>query len=261
MRIAPYFIEEYVRWSDVDFAGIIFYGAYVRFFEIAETELFRACGLAYAQLFDRYDMFLPRKAVHSEFYSPARLDDRLRVATYVGRIGTTSLTLNFDVFRGTGPALTAAGWMVLVCVDRKQLQPRPLPAGVVEALAPHTLSLVCGRAVGDGVVLQGSAHGNGVLIYVRSSDSAPSGEFPLMARADSTTARGAIVTARFQAGDMARGVVLDSGTVAVSRAGDVLSATARGAGAEVAGTGRLALTASFKSVRMGPDTVQCTARL
>jgi len=105
---------------------------------------------------------------------------------------------------------------------------------------------LCGRAVGDGVVLQGSAHGNGVLIYVRSSDSAPSGEFPLMARADSTTARGAIVTARFQAGD---------------RAGDVLSATARGAGAEVAGTGRLALTASFESVRMGPDTVQCTARL
>ena len=146
MPATPYVIEEYVRWSDVDFAGIIFYGSYVRFFEIAETELFRACGLAYAQLFDRYDMFLPRKAVHSEFYSPARLDDRLRVATYVGRIGTTSLTLNFDVFRGTGPALTAAGWMVLVCVDRKQLQPRPLPAGVVEALAPHTLSLAAARA-------------------------------------------------------------------------------------------------------------------
>ena len=29
-------IDEYVRWSDVDAAGIIFYGAYVRFFEIAE---------------------------------------------------------------------------------------------------------------------------------------------------------------------------------------------------------------------------------
>jgi len=118
MPATPYVIEDYVRWSDVDFAGIIFYGSYVRFFEIAETELFRACGLAYAQVFDRYDIFLPRKAVHSEFYSPARLDDRLRVATYVGRIGTTSLTLNFDVFRGPGRSLTAAGWMVLVCVNR-----------------------------------------------------------------------------------------------------------------------------------------------
>src|SRR5438105_2452841 len=99
MPAKPYIIEEYVRWSDVDFAGIIFYGSYVRFFEIAETELFRACGLAYARVFDRYDIFLPRKAVHSEFYWPARLDDRLRVATYVGRVGTTSMTLNFDVLR------------------------------------------------------------------------------------------------------------------------------------------------------------------
>ena len=32
---SPYIVDEYVRWSDVDKAGIIFYGAYVRFFEIA----------------------------------------------------------------------------------------------------------------------------------------------------------------------------------------------------------------------------------
>ncbi len=142
---SPYIIEEYVRWSDVDFAGIIFYGSYVRFFEIAETELFRSCGLAYKDVFDRYDIFLPRKAVHSEFFHPPRLDDRLRVATYVGRVGTTSMTLNFDVLRDGAPTLAAAGWMVLVCVDRQRLRPRPLPPALVEALAPHTLSLAAAR--------------------------------------------------------------------------------------------------------------------
>jgi acyl-CoA thioester hydrolase len=147
MPAKPYIIEEYVRWSDVDFAGIIFYGSYVRFFEIAETELFRACGLAYARVFDRYDIFLPRKAVHSEFYLPARLDDRLRVATYVGRVGTKSMTLNFDVLRDDTPRLGAAGWMVLVCVDRKGLRPHPLPPGLVEALAPHTLTTAAARAI------------------------------------------------------------------------------------------------------------------
>jgi acyl-CoA thioester hydrolase len=143
---APFVIEEYVRWSDVDFAGIIFYGSYVRLFEIAETELFRHCGLAYAQMFDTYDIFLPRKAVHSEFYSPARLDDRLKIAAYVGKVGTKSLTLNFDVLRADSGALSAAGWMVLVCVDRKRLKPRPLPAGLIQALAPHTLTLAAARA-------------------------------------------------------------------------------------------------------------------
>lgn len=145
----PYIIEEYVRWSDVDFAGIIFYGSYVRLFEIAETELFRHCGLAYAEMFDRFDVFLPRKAVHSEFYRPARLDDRLRIAAYVGRVGSKSLTLNFDVFQAKDapPVLAAAGWMVLVCVDRQHLKPRALPPGLVAALAPHTLSSDQARAV------------------------------------------------------------------------------------------------------------------
>jgi len=130
----------------VDFAGIIFYGSYVRFFEIAETELFRHCGLAYKEVFDRYDIFLPRKAIHNEFYWPARLDDRLRVAAYVGYVGTKSMTLNFDVLRHDRPTLGAAGWMVLVCVDRKNLRPRPLPAGLIEALAPHTLTPDAARA-------------------------------------------------------------------------------------------------------------------
>jgi YbgC/YbaW family acyl-CoA thioester hydrolase len=146
MAPGPFIIEEYVRWSDVDFAGIIFYGSYVRFFEIAETELFRNCGLAYTDVFDRYDIFLPRKAVHSEFYWPARLDDRLRVAAYVGRVGTKSMTLNFDVLRQGSSTLGAAGWMVLVCVDRTRLKPRPLPAGLLEALAPHTLTPEAARA-------------------------------------------------------------------------------------------------------------------
>lgn len=136
----PFVIEEYVRWSDVDFAGIIFYGSYVRLFEIAETEMFRHCGLAYNRMFDDYDIFLPRKAVHSEFFWPARLDDRLRIAAYVGKVGTKSLTLHFDVLRADTVALGAAGWMVLVCVDRQRLKPRPLPAGLIQALAPHTLS-------------------------------------------------------------------------------------------------------------------------
>ena len=149
--------------------------------------------------------------------------------------------------RGAGPAARLSARLIRQSHDTLRFE-----AG---ALANR-----CGHAGGYGLVLQGSAHGNGVLIYVRS-DSAANGDFPLMARADSTTPRGAIVAARFQTGDLARGVVLDSGAVALTRAGDELTATARGAGAEVAGTGRVALTASFESVRIGPDTVQCAARL
>jgi len=64
-------ISEFVRWSDVDLAGIICYGAYVRFFEIAETELFRAIGFPYSKLFEEFDFWLPRAQLHFEFRKPA----------------------------------------------------------------------------------------------------------------------------------------------------------------------------------------------
>lgn len=144
---APFVVEEYVRWSDVDYAGIIFYGSYIRFFEIAETELFRAAGLAYGDVFDRFGIFLPRKTMQSEFFRPARLDDHLRVAAYIARVGKTSMTINFDVTWGDDATLGAAASQVLVCVDRQALVPRPLPPELLRALAPYTLSTDAARAV------------------------------------------------------------------------------------------------------------------
>lgn len=133
-------VDERVRWSAVDRAGIIFYGAYVRFFELAEMELFRAAGAPYSEVFDRWDMWLPRVHLQSDFLYPARLDDKLRVAAYITRFGNTSLTLNFDVLHLEAGRLAAAGHEVLVCTSRDTLEPRPLPEELVELLTPFLIS-------------------------------------------------------------------------------------------------------------------------
>ena len=140
MTVAPFVVEEYVRWSDVDYAGIIFYGAYVRFFEIAETELFRAAGVPYAEVFDRFDIWLPRAHLACDFKYPARLDDCLRVAAYFTRFGTSSIGINFDVLHVKAGQLAAVGHEVLVCVDRKSMRPRALPAELRRMLEPFALS-------------------------------------------------------------------------------------------------------------------------
>jgi acyl-CoA thioester hydrolase len=130
MERRPFTVDEYVRWSDVDHAGIIFYGAYVRFFEIAETEMFRSLGLPYGDFFDRYGIWLPRVHFDCDFTFPARLDDRLRVAVYVSHFGGSSLTLSFDVLHVGARRLCAAAREVLVCADRRTVKPRPLPPDV-----------------------------------------------------------------------------------------------------------------------------------
>jgi YbgC/YbaW family acyl-CoA thioester hydrolase len=133
-------IEERVRWGDVDAARIIFYGAYIRFFEFAETELFRAVGLSYGEMFDALDVWLPRAHLECDFHRAAQLDDLLEVAVYVGHTGTKSLRLNFEV-RRTGEAdLVATAHFVLVAVRRDTFESVPLPEELKQRLAPYTQS-------------------------------------------------------------------------------------------------------------------------
>jgi len=142
-------IEERVRWGDVDAANIIFYGSYIRFFEIAETELFRAVGMPYGKIFDELDIWLPRVHLECDFHRAAQMDDLLEVSVYVGRIGTTSLRLNFEVRRKTEDGtiekdLMATAHFVLVSTDRKDLKPLPVPDELRRALTPYVSSHLSG---------------------------------------------------------------------------------------------------------------------
>lgn len=140
MNAKPFVVDEYVRWSDVDYAGIIFYGAYVRFFEIAETELFRAAGAPYGEVFDRFDIWLPRVHLECDFHYPARLDDQLRVAAYFTRFGTSSVGISFDVMHTGAHTLAAAGQEVLVCTGRKTMRPQPIPPDLRRLLEPYEMT-------------------------------------------------------------------------------------------------------------------------
>lgn len=136
-------IEERVRWGDVDAAGIIFYGSYIRFFEIGETELFRAVGMPYGKVFDELNIWLPRVHLECDFHRAAKMDDLLEVSAYVGKIGTTSLRLNFEVRKKNESgeiekALMATAHFVLVATDRENLKPLPVPKELRRALAPYT---------------------------------------------------------------------------------------------------------------------------
>jgi len=130
-------IEEHVRWSDIDRAGIIYYGQFLRFFEIAETELFREVGLAYSEVFDRFDIWLPRVQIHYDFHKTLILDDLIEVSAYVGRFGNKSLTLRFEVARKGEDGLAADGHVVLACVNRSSFKSAPVPAEIVRVLTPY----------------------------------------------------------------------------------------------------------------------------
>src|ERR1044072_5742820 len=130
-------IEERVRWGDVDAARIISYCAYLHFFEYAETELFRAVGLHYGVFFDEMKIWLPRVHLECDFPRIVRLDDLLGVSVYVGRVGTKSMKLNFEVRRKGSEELLATAHFVLAAVNQETFETVPIPQELREKLAPY----------------------------------------------------------------------------------------------------------------------------
>ena len=138
MGFKKFSIEERVRWGDVDAARIIFYGAYIHFFEFAETELFRAVGLPYGVMFDDLGIWLPRVHLECDFHRAARLDDLLEVSVYVGHVGNKSMHLNFEVRRKGEEELVATAKFVLASVKQDTFETVRVPDVLRERLAPFT---------------------------------------------------------------------------------------------------------------------------
>jgi acyl-CoA thioester hydrolase len=134
--VSRYRIEEYVRWEDIDAAGIINYQAYLRFFALAEAEMLRSAGLNYRFLFEVLGIWLPRVRVECNFFRPVKLDELLSVEAYSSRIGRTSLHLDFEVRRKGEPfELVANGKYVLVCVKQGEFTPVPVPEEIRQKLS------------------------------------------------------------------------------------------------------------------------------
>ena len=133
-------VHERVRWNDCDPFGIIYYGAYVRLFQVAEEELFRACGLPFETLRRQRGIWIPRKALHAEFHSPAELDEEVVIRAWFARLGTSSITMQFEVYRASDRAHRATGVLTVVSVEKSTMTKKELPESIKRALARYAPS-------------------------------------------------------------------------------------------------------------------------
>jgi acyl-CoA thioesterase FadM len=100
--------------------------------------LFREVGLQYGVMFDELKIWLPRVHLECDFRRAARLDDLLAVSVLVGRFGTKSMRLNFEVRRNGEEDLIATAHFVLAAVNQDTFETVPIPAELRERLAPYT---------------------------------------------------------------------------------------------------------------------------
>lgn len=116
-----------VRWSEVDKQGVVFHGNYLNYFDVAMTEYMRAAKVPYpAGLVDEGSDLFVRKSV-LEYLGAVNYDDELEIGAHVSRVGNSSLTFEFSIFRKGEDSPLITGQNIYVNVHLQARQPVLLP--------------------------------------------------------------------------------------------------------------------------------------
>ena len=112
-----------VGFSDTDAQGVVYYGRYMPYFDLARVEYLRGLGLL-GDGNERRQFAM--RAMTVEYHAPARFDDAIEIDVRVSRIGTTSVTFDFAAYlEGEVLAVTAEQTAVLVDLDERTSCPVP----------------------------------------------------------------------------------------------------------------------------------------
>ena len=135
-----------VYWEDTDAGGIVFYANYLKFFERSRTEWLRSLGIEQQRLRDITGGMFVVSETQVRYLRSARLDDELIVTAGLREAGRASMIIAQEVLLKSEQAAAAPSSPVsgntLLCqgtirigwVDAATLQPRRIPAAIVQSL-------------------------------------------------------------------------------------------------------------------------------
>jgi acyl-CoA thioester hydrolase len=123
-----------VIYGDTDQMGMIYYGNYLRYFEIARTEFLRQVGATYRAFEESTGLKLPVAEASVRYRHPGRYDDELILLAAVPKIGGASARFEYEIRRAPDGELLVEGHTLHACIDATGKVAR-LPASLRAALS------------------------------------------------------------------------------------------------------------------------------
>ena len=120
-----------VYYEDTDAAGIVYHANYLRFMERARTEWLRALGFEQDALARDHGVVFVITASTLAFKRAARFNDELVVRSTLETLRGASIDFAQTITDRLGNTLCTAR-NVVACVTRTSLQPRRIPAAMME---------------------------------------------------------------------------------------------------------------------------------
>jgi len=123
-----------VIYGDTDTGGVVYYGNYLRIFEMGRTEFLRSMlKISYRDL-EHKGLILPVSEAYCRYKAPAHYDDLLELSTSLENFSKFSIRFHFLIHRFDDRRLLAKGYTVHAATDRSGRLTR-LPKDFHTALA------------------------------------------------------------------------------------------------------------------------------
>jgi acyl-CoA thioester hydrolase len=124
-----------IHYALTDQMGVVYYGNYAQFFEIARTEAIRQLGFTYKEL-EAMGVMMPVSDMHIHYRKPIRYDELITVSVTVKEwpIGK-KITFHGEVHNEAGEKCTTSD-ITLYFVDASTMRPVQMPDELVTVLQP-----------------------------------------------------------------------------------------------------------------------------
>lgn len=120
-----------VYYADTDTYGIVWHGAYVKWFEIGRVELSNMLGVDFIEL-EAEEVQMPVVELNCRYKSPARLFDELVIETEIGQINKASFTFNHNIYNKTTEKQVLSAFSTVVTTNGEGKLFRKIPENIGE---------------------------------------------------------------------------------------------------------------------------------
>ncbi len=124
-----------VRYAETDTMGIVYYAHYLTYFEVGRVEFLRQSGLAMAEVDQKVHMPVVEATVR--YVKPARLDDLLRVRTWIAERKRASFLFRYEIRHEAAGQVVATGETRHACWEPETQRMIAIPDWLAALLVPE----------------------------------------------------------------------------------------------------------------------------
>lgn len=121
-----------VRYSETDQMGVVYYGNYAQYFEVARVEFLRELGFVYKEL-EESGIIMPVVRYETDYKFPAKYDEELSIITTINTVPSSKITFDYEVFN-PDDQLVCTAKVILVFLNKASFRPQRTPRNLVQLL-------------------------------------------------------------------------------------------------------------------------------